>query len=126
MASASEAFNIVTGGNAPIRPSNLAGAFEIVFTATAAITNPRFEVDATGEFIQYSGSLTVGEILTFDLGARTLVIDDAGTLTRADSGRSTQHAWWVDLDPDSTIPVTASVTSAANWNVEVKWYDRWL
>lgn len=120
----SQGFNIVTGGNAPIR-GGYAGAFEVEFTANSAITDPRLEVDATGEYIQYSGALTAGETITFDIGRKTLVIDDAGTLARADSGRSTQHAWWLDLDPASTIAVTASVQAVSDFDCEVRWYDRW-
>lgn len=121
----SQGFNVVTGGNAPVR-GGIAGAFEIEFTANSAITNPRLEVDATGEFISYAGTVPAGDSIIFDVGAKTLVIDDSGTLTRADSGRSTQHAWWIDLDPASTIAVTASVSVASDFDCDVRWYDRWF
>jgi hypothetical protein len=121
----SHGFNVVTGGNAPVR-GGISGAFEVIFTANSAITNPKLTVDSTGEFVQYSGTLTAGEILTFDIGQKTIVIDDSGTLARADSGKGVQHAWWLDLDPASTIAVTATIQAASNFDIEVKWYDRWL
>jgi hypothetical protein len=117
-----QAVNVPVGGNAPVR-GGLAGAFEIEFEANSAITNPRFETDANGEFVQYSGSLSAGEVLVIDVGQQTATID--GT-TRADAGLTSGHAWMIDLDPDGTTACTASVSSASDFDIAVRWYDRWL
>jgi len=118
----SQAVNVTTGGNAPVR-GGLSGAFEIEFDATTAITNPRFETDVNGEFVQYSGVVDAGETLLIDIGTQTATID--GT-TRADAGLISGHAWMIDLDPATTTACTASVSSASNYDVTVRWYDRWL
>jgi len=118
----SQAVSVVTGGNAPVR-GGLAGAFEIQFDANSDIINPRFEVDATGEFVQYSGTVDAGSSLVIDIGTKTATIDST---TRADSGMLSGHAWMIDLDPASTTPCTASVSSASDYDVTVRWYDRWL
>ena len=119
---ASQAINVVTGGNAPVR-GGLPGAFEIEFEANSDIVNPRFEVDATGEFVQYSGTVSAGESLVIDVGQQTGTID--GTL-RADAGLISGHAWMLDLDPASTVACTASVSPASDYDLTVRWYDRWL
>jgi len=119
---ATDNFNVITGGNAPVRGGVL-GAFTVEFIATAGITNPRFEVLATGEFVQYSGSLTAGQSIVFDVGRKTAVID--GTID-AGGGITKAHAWWLDLDPASTTQIDVSVSVASNFDVEVLWYDRWF
>ncbi len=117
----SQAVNITTGGNAPVR-GGLAAAFTIEFDVTTAITNPRLEVDATGEYVQYSGTVATGEVLLIDVGPKTAVIN---TTTRADAGLISGQAWMIDLDPASTTACTASST-AGNYDVTVRWYDRWI
>lgn len=115
-------FNVVTGGNAPVR-GGLEGAFEVVFDATSAITNPRIENALTGEFVQYAGTVAAGEQLVLDIGKKTAVVD--GT-TDVGGGVAKQHAWWLDLDPGATTQLTASVSVASDFDVTVKWYDRWF
>ena len=90
---------------------------------TTAITNPRFETNVNGEFVQYSGVVDAGEVLTIDIGTQTATID--GT-TRADAGLISGHAWMIDLDPATTTACTATVSSAADYDLTVRWYDRWL
>ena len=118
----SQAVNVVTGGNAPVR-GGLAGALEIEFEANSDIINPRFETDVQGEFVQYSGTLSAGESFVIDIGQQQAVID--GT-TRADSGMLSGNAWMIDFDPDTTTACTATVSSASNYDLTVRWYDRWL
>jgi hypothetical protein len=118
----SQAVNIAVGGNAPVR-GGLAGAFEIQFDANSDIINPRLETDVNGEFVQYSGTLAAGESLVIDVGQQNAVID--GTV-RADSGMLSGHAWMMELDPGGTTACTASVSSASDYDLTVRWYDRWI
>lgn len=115
-------FNVITGGNAPVR-GGLRDAFVVKFTANSGIINPRFEVLATGEFVQYSGSLTAAQVIVFDIGRKTAVID--GTIN-AGGGITKGHAWWLDLDPASTTQIDVSVSVASDFDVEMLFYDRWF
>jgi hypothetical protein len=122
---ASHGFNIVTGGNRPVRPTNVAGSFEIEWTANAALANPRYELDTEENFVQYGGNLALNDVLLIDVGKRTGVLNPAGAATRVDSGLTFGHAWWIDLDPNTTTAVTTTVTLASDYDVETRWYNRW-
>jgi hypothetical protein len=104
------------GGNMPVRDATLA------ITASATIT--AITVAAPGCALAWSGTLSAGQKLTIDAGARTVRI---GSATNAYSGFSiaTGHTSqrWLDLAPGiSGIIVRANAAAT----VLATWYDQWL
>lgn len=119
--STSQGFNVVTGGNGPI------GDAVVRFAATAAVSNPRLEwtPPETGnpEYVQYSGTIGAGDYLDIYCGRRIAVFDDG---SRGDAGLRFAHPWLIELPPATTVPMTATCSSATDWTVTVTWDDRWF
>jgi len=117
----SNGFNIVAGGNAP------ASDMVVTFDATAAITDPRIEVDSTAEFVQYAGTVAAGSLLILDMHNRTAVLDDqVGGVLKADGGITFGHAWWMQIEPNATTAMTSTVQSASDYDLLIDRYDEWF
>lgn len=118
----STGFNVTTLGNAPIADA------VVRFTANgSSVQNPKIEWTPPGftdpEFLQYSGTIAAGDWVEFDCGRRIAVTD---TGARADVGVRFSYPWWLELDPASTIAMTATCTASSDWDVDITWNDKYF
>jgi hypothetical protein len=117
----SHVYSIATGGNADIYDA------EIDFSATSSILNPRLTVTSTGQYIQYSGTVGAGMVLTVKLPNERRGMTATLDGLKADAGLSRGFAWGLFLPSASpTLSLTATVSGASNYDIDIRWYDQWL
>jgi hypothetical protein len=106
------------GGNVPVRDAILA--------ITAGATISSITITGVGISLQWTGTLTSGQILRIDSGLRTVRI---GSATNAYSGFTPASGHtsdrWLELPPGlNTLHVRTNGNAAAT--LAMTWYDQWL
>lgn len=113
--------SVVSGTIAITNLGNFRTPPTLTVTATAAMSNPKIEHVDSGEYIEASISLALGDVLVFDVANRQVTLNGSGsrtnTITRPGS------SWW-ELYPGAQN-VRFSAASGAG-DLAVAWRDAWI
>ncbi len=112
-----ETIEVVVGGNTPIPNAVITFA-----PNTQDVSNLRITHTPSGRFLQYSGIITAGDTVVFDVGARTAVHSVDGAV---DAAHAKGFADWMVL-PLGTYDLDLTCDSGTlDYDVTVSYYDLW-
>jgi hypothetical protein len=112
-----ETIEVVVGGN-----EGIPNAVIIFAPDTQDVSNLRITHTPSGRFLQYSGIITAGDTVTFDVGERTVVHSVDGAV---DAALLKSHADWLVL-PVGTYNLDLTCDAGTlDYDVTVSYYDLW-